>query len=56
MDEPTNHLDIGSVEALGAGLAAYPGALLLVSHDAAFLRQCTSYRWDIADGTLSISL
>lgn len=37
LDEPTNHLDIESIEAVEAGLVAYDGALLVVSHDEAFL-------------------
>ena len=37
LDEPTNHLDIESIEAVEAGLRAYDGALMVVSHDAAFL-------------------
>jgi ATPase subunit of ABC transporter with duplicated ATPase domains len=37
LDEPTNHLDIGSIEAVEAGLRAYDGALIVVSHDEAFL-------------------
>ncbi len=37
LDEPTNHLDIDSIEAVEAGLQAYDGALLVVSHDHAFL-------------------
>ncbi len=37
LDEPTNHLDLEAVEALEAGLAGYDGALLVVSHDEAFL-------------------
>ncbi|HEV2156968.1 ABC-F family ATP-binding cassette domain-containing protein [Bradyrhizobium sp.] len=37
LDEPTNHLDIESIEAVEAGLRAYDGALLIVSHDEAFL-------------------
>ena len=50
MDEPTNHLDLHSVEALERALAAYPGALLLVSHDRRFLGACTSRTWEVRDG------
>jgi len=38
LDEPTNHLDIGSIEAVEAGLRAYDGALIVVSHDEPFLK------------------
>lgn len=37
LDEPGNHLDLDSLTAIEAGLAAYDGALLVVSHDPAFL-------------------
>ena len=37
LDEPTNHLDVESIETVEAGLRAYDGALLVVSHDEAFL-------------------
>lgn len=37
LDEPTNHLDIDSIEAVEAGLRGYDGALLVISHDEAFL-------------------
>lgn len=37
LDEPTNHLDIEMLEWLEDWLAAYPGGVLMVSHDRAFL-------------------
>lgn len=47
MDEPTNHLDLGSIEALERVLGSYPGALLLVSHDAGLIRAVTNITWTI---------
>lgn len=38
LDEPTNHLDLDSVAAVEAALAAYDGALVVVSHDPDFLK------------------
>lgn len=38
LDEPTNHLDLDGVAALEAALKAYDGAVLVISHDEAFLR------------------
>jgi ATPase subunit of ABC transporter with duplicated ATPase domains len=37
LDEPTNHLDLDAIAAVEAGLNGYDGALLVVSHDRAFL-------------------
>lgn len=37
LDEPTNHLDIEAIEVVEAGLRAFDGALLVISHDGAFL-------------------
>lgn len=51
LDEPTNHLDVGSIEALQAMLAAYPGALLLVSHDERLVEACCPLRWHIEERT-----
>lgn len=47
LDEPTNHLDLPSIERVERALADYPGALLLVSHDAAFARACTETTWEL---------
>lgn len=47
MDEPTNYLDLGSTEVLERLLSAYPGALLLVSHDASLVSSATSITWRI---------
>jgi ATP-binding cassette subfamily F protein uup len=41
LDEPTNHLDIFAIEALEAMLAASKSAVLVVSHDRAFLERIT---------------
>jgi len=51
LDEPTNHLDIESIEAVEAGLRAYDGALLVVSHDEAFLSAIAISRRVLLDGT-----
>jgi ATPase subunit of ABC transporter with duplicated ATPase domains len=38
LDEPTNNLDPGSRVAVAEGLRGWPGSIVLVSHDAAFVR------------------
>jgi len=52
LDEPTNHLDLESREALEAALEAFPGAILLVSHDRALLDAVAERTVAIEDLTL----
>ncbi len=52
LDEPTNHLDLESREALEAALDAFPGTVLLVSHDRALLDAVAQRLLAIEDGTL----
>jgi ATPase subunit of ABC transporter with duplicated ATPase domains len=47
MDEPTNHLDLISIGLLETALAAFKGALLLASHDEAFLSRLAWRNWAI---------
>lgn len=52
LDEPTNNLDMGSVRKLTAALDAYEGALIVASHDVAFLESIGITRWLLLDGEL----
>jgi ATP-binding cassette subfamily F protein 3 len=52
LDEPTNHLDLESREALEAALEAFPGTLLLVSHDRALIDAVAERTLAIEEGTI----
>jgi ATP-binding cassette, subfamily F, member 3 len=52
LDEPTNHLDLESREALEAALEAFPGTVLLVSHDRALIDAVAARTLAIEDGEL----
>lgn len=52
LDEPTNHLDIESIQWLENFLASYPGAVVLVSHDRAFLDAVTNRTIEITVGRI----
>lgn len=43
LDEPTNHLDLESVQWLRSFIASYEGAVLIVSHDRAFMDACVDH-------------
>ncbi|MBE0648152.1 MAG: ABC-F family ATP-binding cassette domain-containing protein [Bacteroidales bacterium] len=50
LDEPTNHLDIESIQWLEEYLINYPGAVIIVSHDRAFLDNVTKRTIEITFG------
>ena len=52
LDEPTNHLDIESIQWLESFLIGSPSALLLVSHDRAFLDNVTTRTIEISLGKI----
>ncbi len=52
LDEPTNHLDIESIQWLEQFLKNHPGAVILVSHDRAFLDNVTNRTVEIVLGSL----
>jgi ATP-binding cassette, subfamily F, member 3 len=54
LDEPTNHLDLDSRETLEAALDAFPGTVLLVSHDRALLDAVAHKTAAIEDGTVRV--
>ena len=55
LDEPTNFLDIASINALAEFVKVYPFAMILVSHDQAFIKQLKVERWQIKNGLLLTS-
>ncbi|MEE8717660.1 MAG: ABC-F family ATP-binding cassette domain-containing protein [Coriobacteriales bacterium] len=54
LDEPTNHLDLASVQWLESFLSAYDGAVLIVSHDRAFLDGMVNHVAAIEHGKLDV--
>ncbi|QQS50144.1 MAG: ATP-binding cassette domain-containing protein [Bacteroidota bacterium] len=52
LDEPTNHLDIESIQWLEDFLSTYNGAIVLISHDRAFLDKITKRTVEISLGKL----
>ena len=52
LDEPTNHLDFDSIEWLETYLAAYKGALMVVTHDRYFLDQVANQMFELSFGAL----
>ena len=53
LDEPTNHLDIESIQWLEEYLRNYNGAVLLISHDRAFLDNVTNRTVELSLGKIT---
>ena len=56
LDEPTNHLDIPSQEILEQVLEAYPGTILLVSHDRYLVDALATQVWEIMPDQSTLSI
>jgi ATPase subunit of ABC transporter with duplicated ATPase domains len=54
LDEPVNHLDITSREQFEAALDQFPGTVLAVAHDRAFIRRIASATWHLSAGRVRI--
>ena len=50
LDEPSNHLDMESLAGLGAGLTAFQGGLVLVSHDQRLVGELCHQLWEVQGG------
>lgn len=53
LDEPTNHLDLPSCDVLEDALLAYPGTILLVSHDRYLVRNTVEQIFEVRDGVVN---
>ena len=53
LDEPTNHLDIGSIQWLEQFIATKANAVMLVSHDRAFINNVTNRTIEITCGRIN---
>jgi len=54
LDEPTNHLDMPAIEHLEDALVEYPGAMVIVTHDDALARRCTTIEWRVDGGRVEV--
>ena len=54
LDEPTNYLDLPSLRALERMLGEYPGTVLLVSHDQAFVRHTATRLLFLQEGRAQV--
>jgi ATP-binding cassette, subfamily F, member 3 len=56
LDEPTNHLDLASCDLLEDALRAYPGTVLLVSHDRYLIREVCDALVSVRNGNVRLHI
>jgi ATP-binding cassette subfamily F protein uup len=54
LDEPTNHLDIEAITWLEQEIAAFAGAVVLITHDRSFLQKTATQIWEIDRGQVLV--
>ncbi len=54
LDEPTNHLDISGLEFLESYMRGFPGGILYVSHDRAFIQKTATAIWELTAGRIAV--
>lgn len=52
LDEPTNHLDITGLEYLENYMKGFPGGVIYVSHDRAFIQKTATTIWELMSGRI----
>jgi len=55
LDEPVNHLDIESRERFEEALLEFPGTVLAVIHDRAFIRRVATSVWELREGRVKVT-
>ncbi|HEY7346679.1 MAG TPA: ABC-F family ATP-binding cassette domain-containing protein [Ktedonobacterales bacterium] len=52
LDEPTNYVSLDVLEAFEAAVLAFPGPVIVVTHDRWFMQRFGGERWELVDGRL----